>query len=200
MSRMIYLPLPILILLLSMLSTAYAQRVQIFDIKKSLPMSSKETSYKDFYLSGGKDVGLRDNMIVTVYRLQPLHDYQRNEPRGELKLKVGQLKVIAAMESNAVARAFRSVSPKDAPINEFDSFFIGDVIDLTDAYYEKAKTAEADEAPAPTPKMVIELKAEDAPSTSAKAPADKPAPAPAPAKVPDKSRDLASATQPVAKP
>jgi hypothetical protein len=167
MSRMIYLPLPLLILVLSLLSTAYAERVQVFDIKKSLPMSAKDPVHKDYYLSGGRSVGLKENMIVTVYRQQQLHDYQRNEPRGQLKLKVGQMKLIMVAENNAIGRFYRHVDMKSAPVLEFDSFQLGDLVELTDAYFEKAAAAET---PGGTPgtaqnstpassEVVIQLKA-----------------------------------------
>lgn len=147
MSQFWLFPLPILFLGLCFVTAAFAERVHIFDVRRNLPMSSKDVVYKDYYLSGGRDVGLRENMVLTVYRISPLHDHARNEARGNMRLRVGQLKILAAGEKNAIARAYKSSDPKQAPVLDVEAFQMGDVVELTEAFVEKVVEAASPSSP-----------------------------------------------------
>ncbi|MBT4761857.1 MAG: hypothetical protein HOO06_09195 [Bdellovibrionaceae bacterium] len=127
----------------------------VFDVKKSLPLSDKETVYKDFYINGGDEYGLRPGMLVTVYRSKAMYDNYSNKSAGDLKIFVGRLKIIHVQNGLAVARMFSTLSRKRLPILEYTTIMVGDRLDMNtlemDRGSKKRKSAHKKKPTAPKP-------------------------------------------------
>jgi len=169
----------IVLAVLSIASTAFASDVTIFDARKSLSLSDSEPSYRDFYLNGGSDAGLKAGMIFSVIRKLPLYDTYENRSPGDLVIRVGKIKIIHVQKSISVARLHSMLTRDNLPLLEDNFIMVGDKLDLGSA--EGDKKAEASDAkPAP-------VEAEPA----AKAPAPEPTAAVEPNKIEKQAQSFA---------
>lgn len=130
------------LLLIFTTSTANAEEIQIFDMRKTLAMSDQDTVYRDFYISKGLEAGLRPGMIITVKRRQPLYDAIHNRSAGDLNIAVARVKIIHVEKGLAVARAYSDFGRDDLPLLEDNFIMIGDELDLSSATTE-SKTKDA---------------------------------------------------------
>jgi hypothetical protein len=110
---------------------AWASRVTIFDVQKSLPMSAKDPVYHDYFINAGTEVGLKSGAIVTVLRRIPLHDPIQNRSQGDLEISVAKLYIIHVQKNLAVARFHESFDRTYLPNLEYDGPMTGDHIDLS---------------------------------------------------------------------
>ena len=133
---------------------ARAADIMIFDVRRPLALSDKETTYKDFYISGGNESGLRAGMIVNVMRKIPLYDSYQNRSAGELMIKVARVKLVAVQKGLSVARLHSDFSRDNNPILEDNYIMVGDLLDLASATSEKSVALEqgAGEGPTDEPK------------------------------------------------
>lgn len=131
-----------------MTARAFANDVTIFDARKSLALSDSEPSYRDFYINGGTEAGLKAGMVFSVIRKLPLYDTYENRSPGDLVIRVGKIKIIHAQKNISVARLQNMLSRENLPLLEDNFIMVGDKLDLGSAESDK-KNAEA--APAPTP-------------------------------------------------
>lgn len=140
--------------------TARAADIMIFDVRRPLALSEKETTFKDFYINSGNESGLRAGMVVNVMRKIPLYDSYQNRSAGELMIKVARVKVVAVQRGLAVARQHSEFSRENNPILEDNYIMVGDLLDLASATSEKSVALEQSpgEAPLAEPKV-------EAPST-----------------------------------
>ncbi len=124
-----------LIVTLISLSSLYTQAadIQIFEVKKTLPLTNDEPVYHDFYINAGNESGLKPGMLITVFRREALYDTYRSRSPGELKVPVGRIKVIHVQKGLSVARVFSKISRKNTPILDYNYIMIGDQLDLSTA-------------------------------------------------------------------
>lgn len=123
------------ILLSSIFTTyAYSSEVVIFAVNKNLQMHPKDPIFKDYYLSGGIEDGLRRGMIVTVVRRTPVHDLSRNRALGDILLPVAKLRLIYVQKNLSIARVVTLIHGKSIPNTEFDAVMVGDRVTLTDGF------------------------------------------------------------------
>jgi hypothetical protein len=102
----------------------------VFDIKKTIPLSSHQKIYRDFYVNLGSDQGAKAGSILAVYRRQGVVDYYRNTLHEDLLVPVAHMKVIQASQTMSVAR-LESITPsKQIPVVEFNSIMMGDRVEL----------------------------------------------------------------------
>ncbi len=127
-----------------------AEEVTVFDMRNSLALKDSDPVYKDFYLNGGTEQGLRKDMIITVVRRQTLYDSYQNRSPGDLMVKVGLIKIIHVQRGLSVARDFASVARVDHPLLENDFVMVGDLIDLKSAYLENGSGGKKSEHQAST--------------------------------------------------
>jgi hypothetical protein len=160
-------------------SIAFADRVEIFDVHKNLAMTKTDVVYKDYYLSAGRDSGLKEKMIVSVTRSIPVFDHARNIGRGDLDLRMGQVKIIYVGARMSIARAYTTVNRADNPVTDVDNFMIGDRLDLSEAYIEKGPgSGDANNGKAGNPEgESVTTPSSASPSSAATAPASTMAPA-----------------------
>lgn len=138
------------ILIFSHQSYSQQQNINIFDVRNTLALSDDEPTYKDYYLNAGSERGLKAGMVITVTRSQALYDSYQNKSPGELRVEVGQVKLIHVQKGISVARDYADVSRVSHPILDYDFVMIGDELDLetiTTEAKEKRKTAAQEPAP-----------------------------------------------------
>ncbi len=136
----------ILFVLILILPIAAAADLNIFDVRKNLPMSDSDPVYRDFYLDGGSESGLSVGMVLTVYRRMPLYDSYQNRAAGDLQLKVAKVKIIHVQRGLAVARLQSEFTRDSAPLLEDPFIMVGDHIDLSSAASDKKADAGGAEA------------------------------------------------------
>lgn len=168
----------IVLAVLSIASSAFAADVTIFDARKSLSLSDSEPSYRDFYLNGGTDAGLKAGMIFSVIRKLPLYDTYENRSPGDLVIRVGKIKIIHVQKNISVARLHSMLTRDNLPLLEDNFIMVGDKLDLASA--EGDKKAEAEAKPIP-------IEAEPA----AKAPEPEPTAAAEPSKIEKQAQSYA---------
>ncbi len=123
-------------LILGDFKTAVADEVTVIEIRKNLLLDAADISYKDYYLNGGAEVGLKEGMIVTLTRKLTLHNGPANKPVGDLVVPVGKLKIIFVQKRIAVARFFSTISRQNLPMLDYATVMIGDSVDLSSVAIE----------------------------------------------------------------
>lgn len=139
------------ILLLSVfVSESVAQDLTIFDSRRPVSLTSKQTTYRDFYINGGIEHGVKRGMILTVTRRLTLYDtYRANSPK-EIMVEVGRVKIIHAQKGLSVARHYGTFSRANKAVLENDFIMVGDKVDMSSALMEsqlKKKKSSASRTP-----------------------------------------------------
>ncbi len=128
---------------------AFANDITIFDARKSLSLSDSEPSYRDFYVNGGTEAGLKAGMVFSVIRKLPLYDTYENRSPGDLVIRVGKVKIIHAQKNISVARLQSMLSRESLPLLEDNFIMVGDKLDLGSAEGDKKAEAEMNSRPVP---------------------------------------------------
>jgi len=119
----------------------------VFDVRKSLPLTGKEGTFRDYYVNLGTDNGAKVGSILSVKRRLPVIDVYRNQAQGDLVVEIAKLKVIHSQASMSVGRIVSLVNPKSIPVVQYESVMMGDQVELTataeDAPAEEAKRDQA---------------------------------------------------------
>ncbi|MCH2534317.1 MAG: hypothetical protein MK008_07755 [Bdellovibrionales bacterium] len=129
----------ILIILSVDLTTAWAQQITVFDVKKNLKLTKDEKTYRDYYINAGEEEGLRAGMIVTVERRQSTYDHHQNMSPGELRVAVGKLKIIHVQKGLSVGRLHSRFSADNRPMLDYNYIMIGDSLNLSSAYMDRGR-------------------------------------------------------------
>lgn len=79
----------------------------------------------DFYLNGGEDRDLEVSAILDVYRPSTVYDPLQEQER-EVRVYVGQLRVIKVFEETAVARLHAWAPQTENPLVTYQTVMIGD--------------------------------------------------------------------------
>jgi hypothetical protein len=112
--------------------------IQIIQVKRNLPLSDDEPVYKDYYLSGGKKSGLRENLVVPVWRWVNLRENNQAQDQSMKILEpVGWLKVIFTQDQLAVARLYESADFEKGPVFDQLGIMMGDIISLEHSFMAK---------------------------------------------------------------
>ena len=114
----------------------FAQDLSIFDSRRAIPMADSETTYRDFYINGGIEHGVKQNMILTVKRRLTLYDSYRANTPIEIMVDVGRVKIIHTQKGLSVARLYSKFKRKNKTILENDFIMVGDKIDMSTALME----------------------------------------------------------------
>lgn len=138
-----HLLFPMLLSLLSLPCFAGGE-LTVFEVRKPIALSDKETVQKDYYINAGSESGLQKGMIITVIRKVPLYDSYQNRSAGDLSVPVAKVRIIQVQQGNSVARFVSEIARNEVPVLEENFIMVGDKLDLSTATHEK-KTAQADE-------------------------------------------------------
>lgn len=133
--------LRVVFVLIILLPVAAWADLNIFDVRKNLPMSDSDPVYRDFYIDGGSESGLSVGMVLTVFRRMPLYDSYQNRAAGDLQLKVAKVKIIHVQRGLSVARLQSEFTRESAPLLEDPFIMVGDHIDLSSASSDKKADA-----------------------------------------------------------
>lgn len=147
-----FLPMGIVCILLA---SAYGQMVlaadlAVVDVRRNIPLADADPVYKDYYINGGSEAGLKKNQILTLVRKVAVRDSSGSQSIGDMKIPVGHLKIIAVYVKVAVARELRLFSRDEHPMLEQIGIMIGDLLDLENPITVKSAPIPA-HAPAPAP-------------------------------------------------
>ncbi|MNK95082.1 hypothetical protein D3C87_1153070 [compost metagenome] len=131
--------LTLILCLLGLWQNSYAGELSVIDVRRNITLSDEDTVYKDFYLSGGTETGLKRNMVVTAVRKLNIRDASGANSFGEIQVPVGQLKIIAVYDKIAVAREFTLLSRDELPMLEQIGIMNGDRIDIKGSFMDTSK-------------------------------------------------------------
>jgi outer membrane protein OmpA-like peptidoglycan-associated protein len=80
-----------------------ASEFKVFQVKIAAPMPEALEIRKDFYINGGATHGLKELMLLDVFRPKTVVDYETGSEYG-IRIFVGQLRVTRVFEEVAIAR------------------------------------------------------------------------------------------------
>lgn len=118
------------------------QDLSIIDVHRNIPLSDTEPVYKDFYINAGIESGLKDNLVVTVYRKVNIRDASGTQSYGDIQIPVGRLKIIASFNRVSVAREFQLISRETVPMLDQVGIMNGDRIDLNGSFIDNKKASD----------------------------------------------------------
>ncbi len=121
------------------LSTAHAEDFSIIEVKRNIQMSETDPVARDYYINAGSQQGLKNNMVLSVYRRVPVRDPSGGQTLGDVQMPVGQLKVLFLQDRLAVAREYQLKDFEEAPVLDQKGVMIGDKVQLEGAFIEKKK-------------------------------------------------------------
>ena len=134
MKRILFTILTLTTLLGSMANA----EVQVIQVKRNIPLSDDEPVYKDYYLSGGSKSGLRENLVVPVWRWVNLRENSQAQDQSMKILEpVGWLKIIFTQDQFSVARLYEPANYEKGPIFDQPGIMIGDIISLERSFMAK---------------------------------------------------------------
>ena len=128
--------------------------LSVVDVRRNIPLSDSEPVYKDFYINGGEENGFKKNQILTLVRKVSVKDSSGSQTIGDMKIPVGQLKILAIFPKVTVARELKLFTRAEYPMLEQSGIMIGDLLDLKNPITERAQTRPPAPAPAPAPEVV----------------------------------------------
>lgn len=112
--------------------------IEVIQVKRNISLSDEEPIYKDYYLSGGFNHGLKPNLVVSVNRWINLREKNQTLDQNLKILEpVGWLKIIYVKEQISIARLYESVQYSQSPILDQPGIMIGDTITLENSYPAK---------------------------------------------------------------
>lgn len=108
-----------------------ASEAVVIEVRKNTSLSKKEKVYKNFFINGGQNLGLKPGMLVDVSRRLPVHDPLKNASIGDLRVKVGTLEIIHSESNISVARILSYDSMEKRPLLDYEAVMVGDRLDLS---------------------------------------------------------------------
>jgi hypothetical protein len=131
MKKFFELPTIFMLLLVFTASMAIAKDYAIYSISQDFPMGNKdEVLKKNFYIDMGKNQGVAKGTTLDVYRVISVLDPYQNKKRYNHKIKIGQLKVLHAEETNAIAVLDKMEKEDEMPVLDVSSLMIGDLVNV----------------------------------------------------------------------
>lgn len=118
---------------------ACSEELSIVQVHRSIPLSDEEPVYKDVYINGGSNSGLKNNLVISAYRKVIVKDATGSQPIGEIMIPVGQLKVIFVGPKVAIAREYKNAQLESTPTLDQPGFQLGDTIELKGSFVDNKK-------------------------------------------------------------
>lgn len=120
-----------LFLLFSVIEVRADSEAVVVEVRKNTNLSKKDKVFKNFFINGGQDLGLKQGYHVDVLRRLPVHDPLKNASVGDLKVKVGTVEIIHSENKLSVARLVSYESMEQRPLLDYEAVMVGDRLDLT---------------------------------------------------------------------
>jgi len=118
---------------------ACSDELNVIQVHRNIPLSDEETAYKDIYISGGSDSGLKNNLVVQVLRKVIVKDATGSQSFGEIMVPVGQIKVIFVGPKVSVAREYKPANKDTVPALDQVGIQLGDSIELKGSFTDNNK-------------------------------------------------------------
>jgi methyl coenzyme M reductase alpha subunit len=117
-------------LLWAFLSTiiANADESRVVDVRRNITLSDDDKIYRDFYISGGTELGYKKGQTLTATRKIAVKDATRSTNIGEITIPVGDLKIIAVYDKVSVARLVKLLERDELPMLEQRGIMTGDTV------------------------------------------------------------------------
>lgn len=117
-------------LLLSLKSFSMADEAVVIEVRKKVKLHDLERVYADYFIKGGRGLGLEKGVLVSVVRRVPVHDPFENASVGDFKVKVADLEIIHADADKCIGRLVEIDRREARPMLTYDAVMIGDRLDL----------------------------------------------------------------------
>lgn len=111
-------------------SLSFAEDIRVVDVRRDIPLSDSDKIYKDFYINAGVDQGYKKGQSLVVNRKLLIRDANGTTSLGEIKVPVGELKIIAVYEKVTVARQVKLFDREELPMLEQKAIMTGDVVEV----------------------------------------------------------------------
>lgn len=129
MKKYFELPVLFIIALTFTASMAIAKDYVIYSISQDLPMGNKgEVVRKNFYVDMGTNQGLKKGSLLDVYRVVSVLDPYESKKRYNHRVKIGEVKVLHAEDSSAIAVLNKLEQEDETPVFEIGKMMIGDIV------------------------------------------------------------------------
>lgn len=117
-------------LIFTLLFSQLSWSQQIIDVRRNIPLSDSAPVYKDFYINAGTSAQLKKGQTLTVHRKVMVRDSSGSTQVGEMRVPVGELKVISVFEKVTVAREVKLFDRQDLPMLEQSAIMTGDDVEI----------------------------------------------------------------------
>lgn len=121
----------------------------VIEVRKKVKLHEMERVYADYFIRGGRKMGLEKGVLVSVVRRLPVHDPFDNASIGDFKVKVADIEIIQADSEKSIGRLVEIDRREARPMLTYDAIMIGDRLDLD--------TMRAKVAYQPAPQSVFEM-------------------------------------------
>ena len=129
MKKFFELPVLFIVTLAFTASMAIAKDYVIYSIAQDLPMGNKgEIIRKNFYVDMGTNQGLKKGSLLDVYRVVSVIDPYESKKRYNHRIKIGEVKVLHAEDSSAIAVVNKFEEAEETPVFEISKMMIGDIV------------------------------------------------------------------------
>lgn len=108
----------------------FADDLSIIQVHRNIPLSDEEPTYRDLFLNGGENAGVKKNQIYTVFHRVQIKDFSGTQSYGEIEIPVGEAKIIAVYNKVAVARELKIYPREDQPNLDILGIMSGDRLEL----------------------------------------------------------------------
>lgn len=105
----------------------------VFEVRKSIPLSSTEKVTRDYYINSGTKKGIRKGSVVKVYRKTAVYDPFYNRLSQDLKIEVAELKIIHAEHNVSIGRIYSVGESDDKVALDYQAPMVGDSLDVASA-------------------------------------------------------------------
>jgi len=131
MKKIFELPILFIIALTFTASMAIAKDYVIYSIAQDLPMGNKgEILRKNFYVDMGTNQGLKKGSLLDVYRVVSVLDPYESKKRFNHRIKIGEVKILHAEDSSAIAVLNKLEENDETPVFEIGKMMIGDIVSV----------------------------------------------------------------------
>lgn len=118
-------------LIVALLFAQLSWSQQVIDVRRNITLSDIEPVYKDFYInSGSSNSQFKKGQTLTAHRKIMVRDASGSTQVGEMRVPVGELKVISVFEKVTVAREVKLFDRQDLPMLEQNAIMTGDDVEI----------------------------------------------------------------------
>lgn len=103
-----------------------AIELEVFQVETAPPMPEALEIRKDFYINGGTTHGLKELMLLDVFRPKTVVDYETGSEYN-IKIFVGQLRVIRVFEEVAITRIHAIDRSAKSAVLRYKTVMVGDL-------------------------------------------------------------------------